>query len=104
MNEVSPQEAWQRIQQGAFFVDVREPQEYEELHAQGAVLIPLSEFQGRYQEIPKNREVIVVCRSGGRSARAAQFLLDQGYNAFNLVGGTQDWVANGLPIGEKEGN
>ncbi len=86
------------MQQGAVLVDVREPHEYAEVHAQGARLLPLSEFESRYAELPKDAELIMICRSGARSERAGQMLLDQGYgHVSNLTGGTLAWVQDGLP-------
>ena len=101
MNEVSPIQAHGRMQQGAVLVDVREAHEYEEVHAQGAALMPLSEFEGNYGTLSKDAEIILVCRSGARSEKAGQFLLDNGYsNVTNLTGGTLAWVQDGLPTGE----
>ena len=98
MEEVTPHEGQQRVQQGAVLVDVREPNEYAEVHAQGARLMPLSTFTEDYAALEKDREVVVICRSGARSARAAQFLIEQGYNAVNLQGGTLAWEQDGLPV------
>ena len=101
MNEVSPKEAQGRIQQGAVLVDVREAHEYEEVHAQGAALMPLSEFESSYGTLSEDAEIILICRSGARSEKAGQFLLDHGYsNVTNLTGGTLAWVQDGLPTGE----
>ena len=101
MNEISPRQAQDRLQQGAVLVDVREAHEYEEVHAQGASLMPLSEFESSYNALDKDTEIILVCRSGARSEKAGQFLLDNGYrNVTNLTGGTLAWVQDGLPTGE----
>ncbi|MFC5597054.1 rhodanese-like domain-containing protein [Deinococcus cellulosilyticus] len=98
IEDVSPQEGLARVQAGALLIDVRETGEYSEVHAEGAELIPLSEFQQRYTEIPKDRELVMICRSGARSARAGSFLKEQGYeNVVNLAGGTMAWVNEGLP-------
>ena len=70
-----------------FLLDVREPDEFEEDHIPGAVLIPLGSLQRRVAEVPKDREVVVVCSVGGRSARATSFLRDHGVEAANLHGG-----------------
>jgi len=101
MNEVSPKEAQSRMQQGAILVDVREPNEYEEVHATGARLMPLSEFESAHSSLPKDAEIVVICRSGARSERAGQMLLGNGYtNVTNLTGGTMAWVQDGLPTGD----
>lgn len=98
MDEVTPQEGQRRVQAGALLIDVREPNEYAEVHATGAQLMPLSGFEQDYGSLPKDREIVLICRSGGRSARAGEFLLKQGYDKVtNLAGGTTAWVEGGLP-------
>ena len=83
---------------GAYFVDVREPGEWNEVHAQGTHLIPLSEFAQRFSELPKEREIVLICRSGARSAQATAFLEHSGYTAVNLQGGTLRWLEEGFPV------
>ncbi|GAA5512251.1 thiosulfate sulfurtransferase GlpE [Deinococcus carri] len=101
LKDVSPTEGQQRVQGGALLVDVREPNEYQDVHAQGAQLLPLSEFEARYAELPRDRELVMICRSGARSARAGQYLLDHGYTrVVNLEGGTLAWQDAGLPTEE----
>jgi rhodanese-related sulfurtransferase len=103
MNEVSPKEAQIRMQQGAILVDVREPNEYEEVHASGARLMPLSAFEAAHSSLSKDAEIVMICRSGARSERAGQMLLDNGYtNVTNLTGGTMAWVQDGLPTGDDQ--
>ena len=98
MEEVTPQEGQRRMQQGALLVDVREQNEYDEVHAQGAQLLPLSELEARFSELPQDRDLVLICRSGARSARAAEYLMQNGYGRVaNLTGGTLAWVENGLP-------
>jgi molybdopterin/thiamine biosynthesis adenylyltransferase/rhodanese-related sulfurtransferase len=75
-----------------FLLDVREPNEYQIGRIPGSTLIPLGEVPRRYQEIPKDREIVVHCKMGGRSGRAAAFLRQQGFtNVKNLKGGILDW-------------
>jgi len=75
-----------------FLLDVREPNEYQIGRIPGSTLIPLGEVPQRYQEIPKDREVVVHCKMGGRSAKAAAFLRQQGFTSVkNLKGGILDW-------------
>ncbi len=75
-----------------FLLDVREPNEFKIGQIPGATLIPLGEVPQRYQEVPKDKEVIVFCKMGGRSARAASFLRQQGFGRVrNLKGGILDW-------------
>ncbi len=86
------------VQDGALLVDVREQGEYDQIHAEGATLLPLSEFEARYAELPKDRPLVMICRSGARSARAGEYLLTNGYgDVTNLAGGTQAWAEAGLP-------
>lgn len=100
MEDISPQEGQRRVQAGALLVDVREPNEFEEVHAEGATLIPLSEFEARCSELPRDRELVMICRSGARSARAGEYLKAQGYSqVVNLAGGTLAWANEGLPTG-----
>ena len=67
--------------------DVREQEEYDALHLDGVRLLPLSELADRYQELEKDQSYYVICKSGRRSARACQFLEEQGYDVTNVQGG-----------------
>ena len=82
----------------AAVIDVRQPDEYDAGHVPGARLIPLSEVAGRLGEVPTDGEVFVICLSGGRSARATEFLRRQGVDARNVAGGTKAWVESGRPV------
>jgi adenylyltransferase/sulfurtransferase len=74
-------------------VDVREPQEWAISDLPGSMKIPLGALPARVGEIPKDAEVVVYCRTGGRSANAVQFLRAQGYDkALNLAGGINRWA------------
>ena len=80
-------------------IDVREESEWNEVHIPGALLIPLSEFVARQDEIPAGRALIMQCHSGGRSGQAALALRTAGRtNVANLAGGITDWEAAGLPV------
>lgn len=80
-------------------IDVREESEWNEVHIPGALLIPLSQFVTRQEEIPAGRALIMQCRSGGRSGQAALALRTAGRaNVANLAGGITDWEAAGLPV------
>lgn len=83
---------------GAPLVDVREPAEYDEVHAVGARLVPLGEVLDRAGELPTDGPVYLICRSGARSARAAEALRARGIDAVNVAGGTLAWVDAGLPV------
>jgi rhodanese-related sulfurtransferase len=86
---------------GAFLLDVREPSEYAEVHAKDAVLIPLGQLPSRLNEIAqyKNKPVVVICRSGRRSAQGAEILRNAGFaQVANVEGGTNAWVDAGLSV------
>ena len=71
-------------------LDVRQPDEYEESHIEGAVLIPLGELEGRLSEIDQSKSVLVICWSGFRSARAASVLVAAGFDdVMNYAGGME---------------
>lgn len=81
------------------FIDVRETDEYAEVHAAGTVNIPMSEIIGRLHEIDTNEDVYVICRSGGRSLQVCEYLQSTAgaEHLVNVEGGTLAWVASELP-------
>lgn len=82
----------------AQLIDVREPDEFPDTHAAGAVNLPLSNFAVLAQQIDTTEPVYVICRSGGRSVEASQYLEEIfGADVYNVLGGTQAWVNAGLP-------
>jgi rhodanese-related sulfurtransferase len=81
-------------------VDVRQPEEYEAVHVPGAKLIPLSDVVARTGEIPKQGPVYVICHTGPRSQRAADYYRNLGIEAYNVDGGTQAWAEAGLEIAQ----
>lgn len=94
MKETTVQELKEKINQNEDFtlLDVREPYEYQISNINGT-LIPLDELTGRTDEIDKEKEVVVMCRSGARSADACKFLEKKGFkNVSNLVGGVNAWA------------
>ena len=82
----------------AVLLDVREPQEWQAGHAPQADHIPLGQLESRLGELPRDRQIVTVCRSGRRSALAAQQLAAHGNQAVNLTGGMAAWAAAGLPV------
>ena len=99
---ISVQEAYQHIGENssAVFIDVRNPEEWATGHPDGAILIPLSEFDqaAPAQLTDKNAEIYVICNSGNRSKTASQKLIDLGYTrVFNIDGGYKAWSAANLP-------
>jgi rhodanese-related sulfurtransferase len=97
-NEVSVDDAYKMYQNRAFVLDVRTQQEWDEYHAPNATLIPLDQLQARINEVPKDKEILVVCRSGNRSQQGRDILLAAGYNATSMIGGLKEWFAKGYPI------
>lgn len=74
-------------------VDVRTPEEYAQGHLDGAILMPLDNLPNTYSSLPKKGKLIVYCRSGHRSAKAVQFLVEHGYsNAISMNGGYVAWT------------
>jgi rhodanese-related sulfurtransferase len=97
-DRVDPLEAKSRLENGAVLIDVREQDEYDQVRVPGATLIPLSEFAARYEEMPKDQEIVLMCAGGVRSAQAAQFAAQHGFKLSNLEGGIKAWHAEGLPV------
>ena len=95
--EIDVHQAQKRVQGGALLLDVREQNEYDEEHILGAQLLPLSKLMARFDELPKDQEIVAQCRSGKRSAQATDFLRAQGYDVTNMEGGILRWKAEGLP-------
>lgn len=80
-------------------VDVRERNEFELMRAPGVVLMPLSTFSTTYEQLPTDRPLLMMCAVGGRSGRATEFLIANGYpDAANVAGGITAWNAAGLPV------
>jgi len=100
---VSVEDAHRSIEEGALLVDVREDDEWQAGHAPGAVHMPLGSLQDRYQELPRDRPIVAVCRMGGRSERATIGLRAEGFDVVNLTGGMQAWNAAGYPVQTDDG-
>lgn len=95
--EISVAEAAAMRDEGAFILDVREPDEWNESHIPGATLIPLGELASRVSEVPQDQEVVVVCRSGNRSQQGRDILLSAGFtNVTSMAGGVNQWKAAGF--------
>jgi sulfur-carrier protein adenylyltransferase/sulfurtransferase len=93
--EISSVELKQRLDRGdaLTIVDVREPNEYQINRIAGSVLIPLGDVPARYRELNPDDEIVVQCKVGGRSAKAADFLRSVGFKrVLNLKGGILDWI------------
>jgi rhodanese-related sulfurtransferase len=98
MGERLPDEPAATVPDGAWLLDVREDDEWDAGHVSGARHIPLGQLGARADEVPQDQLVYVICRSGGRSARAAQALAGAGWRVVNVAGGMQDWAAAGRPM------
>ena len=102
IKEVNTVEALQLINhKNAFILDVRNEQEYQSGHILNAKLIPLANLNSRLGELERHRDqaIVVVCRSGQRSASACAMLSKQGFmNAYNLSGGVMAWQKSNLPL------
>lgn len=104
VKQVTPQSVAERLPQdlanGVILLDVRTPEEWaQDGHIEGATLIPLQELSARAeQELPKDAEIIVYCRTGNRSAQAAGYLVDAGYTSVADMGGIVDWKAGGHEV------
>ncbi|MCF8459109.1 MAG: rhodanese-like domain-containing protein [Flavobacteriales bacterium] len=100
VKEICPTTTQQWVKNGALLVDVREKDEVALLayDVSNIINIPLSEFENRYSEVPKDQEVVMVCKGGERSLRAAGFLVNHGYtNVVNMQHGLVRWVEKGFP-------
>ncbi len=89
---------------GAFLLDVREDDEWTAGHAPEAVHVRLGDLGGRVAELPRDREVYVICRSGNRSAYAAQALAAGGLNTVNVADGMTGWAVAGRPMVSEDGS
>jgi rhodanese-related sulfurtransferase len=96
--EISVEEAVAKRDSGAFILDVRQPEEWNEFHVPESTLIPLGELASRVNELPKEQEIVIVCRSGNRSAQGRDVLLDAGFaQVTSMAGGLTQWKAAGYP-------
>ncbi len=96
--EVSVDELASLLPTGIMLFDVRSPEEYAEGHVPGARLLPLDQVGERAHEVPDDREVYLICRSGGRSAMALGILDGHGRRGVNVAGGTLAWIEAGHAV------
>lgn len=87
----------------AVLLDVREANEWEAGHAPEARWVPLGSLEARRFELPMNKRIVVICRSGARSKQATDALLEWGFEAANFEGGMQSWAERGLPVVTNDG-
>jgi rhodanese-related sulfurtransferase len=99
--EVCPTTTRRLLAEGALLVDVRERSEIERLaiDVPEIVVMPLSEFEQRFAELPRDRQLVMVCQTGARSLKATYFLMYQGYEQVaNMEGGIFKWASKGFAI------
>lgn len=93
-----------QVKPDVYLLDVREPDEWEAGHAPGAHHVPMMEIPARMSEVPNDVEVVVVCRSGGRSGQVVSYLMGNGWdNVRNLDGGMQSWNGAGRQMVSENG-
>jgi len=96
---VSVDEAYSMYQDGAFLLDVRTVEEWNEFHAPNTTHIPLDELAARVNEVPRDKPIVVVCRSGNRSQEGGNILLEAGFTqVVSMDGGLNVWRSSGYPI------
>lgn len=96
--QVTVDELASAMARGAVLMDVRMPDEYEDAHVPGAVLVPLPELGHRLAEVPEGSPLYVICRSGARSQSACEALAGAGRAVANVTGGTLAWLESGRPV------
>jgi len=100
--KITPAQAYAKFQEGAFFLDVRSQDDWNQFHIAGSTLIPLDQLQNRLSELPRDKDIVVVCLSGHRSQSGVTILQQAGFTHVScLSGGLQAWVVAGYPV---EGN
>jgi len=98
LKNVDVHSALTAIEAGAILLDVRQIDEWEAGHAPTAIHVSLNDLPDRLDDLAKDRLIVCVCRSGGRSTRATMFLLEQGFDAVNLEGGMLAWSSLGADM------
>ena len=91
------------ISADAVILDVREPDEWQAGHVQGAVYIPLADLPARLNELSPDDRIVVICRSGARSGRAVAWLNQNGFDVLNVDGGMVAWAASGQEMVSETG-
>lgn len=103
VEDVSAEDGHQMVEDGGFLLDVREADEWDAGHAPEAVWIPMGELQARVDELPRDRRIVAICRTGARSRAVAGALLGAGFDAVNLDGGMRAWAADDYEVVASDG-
>ena len=98
IQEISVDQLAERLEAGARLIDVREPDEFEQARVPQAQLIPLATVPQHVDEFRGDGPTYVICRSGGRSMQACEFVAAQGADVVNVAGGTMAWIESGRDI------
>jgi rhodanese-related sulfurtransferase len=96
--QITPEQLAERLRSGAELIDVREPSEWEEARIEGATLMPLGTVPENLEAFRAGTTYYVMCRSGGRSMSACQFLADRGITVVNVEGGIMGCMSAGLDV------
>lgn len=98
--DISVQQGKEMIDRGEVFIlDVRTREEYNESHINGSTLIPVQELDTRFKELPRDKKILVYCRTGSRSATASEILVKNGFTQiYNMQGGVTAWKNAGYEV------
>jgi rhodanese-related sulfurtransferase len=97
-DEISVSQAREKQDADVMILDVREPGEWQQGHIPGSTLIPLGQLESRVSELPQDKEIVVVCRSGGRSATGRDILKKAGFKKVSsMAEGMNAWTSAGYP-------
>lgn len=97
--EITVEQAAKLRDAGAYMLDVREQTEWDQFHIPGATLIPLGSLPNELDKLPKDRTIVVYCRTGNRSASGRDILLKAGFtNVTSMAGGVTEWQSKGFPV------
>ena len=98
IQEITTDELASVIEAGGKVVDVREPDEFEQARVPGATLVPLATVPQNVAAFHGEGTTYVICRTGGRSMQACEYLAAQGVDVANVAGGTMAWIASGRDV------
>ncbi|WP_111719399.1 rhodanese-like domain-containing protein [Homoserinimonas sp. OAct 916] len=87
-----------KLKDSATIIDVREDDEYATTHVAGSLSIPMSCFVDRFDQVPTDTPVYIICASGNRSGRVTEYLAGRGFDATNIEGGIIEWAGYGGPV------